>query len=133
LHQSLKWNGTPEKITIDKSGANTAALEGHNAETEASIEIRQIKYLNDIVGSSGHQAAGAADAGVQVLPVRRGDACRHRTHAHDPEGPVANDRRAVSGSAILFVGGIGPLISIGIACPRRKFTTEPPNAPVPFP
>jgi transposase-like protein len=40
LHQSL-----PEKITIDKSGANTAALESYNAEHEADIEIRQIKCL----------------------------------------------------------------------------------------
>ena len=49
LRKAIKWNGTPEKITIDKSGANTAALESHNAETEADIEIRQIKYLNNIV------------------------------------------------------------------------------------
>jgi putative transposase len=49
LRKAIKWNGTPEKITIDKSGANTGAIESHNAETEASIEIRQIKYLNNIV------------------------------------------------------------------------------------
>jgi putative transposase len=49
LRKAIKWNGTPEKITIDKSGANTAAVESHNAETEAAIEIRQIKYLNNIV------------------------------------------------------------------------------------
>ena len=45
----MRWNRTPEKITIDKSGANTAAIESHNAETEAGIEIRQIKYLNNII------------------------------------------------------------------------------------
>jgi putative transposase len=49
LRKAIKWNGTPEKVTIDKSGANTAALERHHAETETSIEIRQIKYLNNIV------------------------------------------------------------------------------------
>jgi putative transposase len=50
LHKAIKWSGTPGKITIDKSGANTAALEkSHNAETEAGIEIRQIQYLNNIV------------------------------------------------------------------------------------
>jgi hypothetical protein len=31
----------------------------------------------------------------------------------------------VSGSAILFVGGIRPVISIGVACPPRNFATEP--------
>jgi transposase-like protein len=49
LRKAIGQNGTPGKITIDKSGANTAAIESHNTEHEADIEIRQIKYLNDIV------------------------------------------------------------------------------------
>ena len=49
LRKAIRSNGTPEKITIDKSGANTAAIQCHNAETKAGIEIRQIKYLNNIV------------------------------------------------------------------------------------
>jgi hypothetical protein len=71
------------------------------------------------------QAAGATDARVQVLPVSRADACRRRTHAHDPQRPVAADGRNVSGTAILFVGRIKPVISIGIVCPPRKFAAEP--------
>jgi VCBS repeat-containing protein len=43
LRKAVKRNGTPEKITIDKNGANTAAIESHNAETEPGIEIGQIK------------------------------------------------------------------------------------------
>ena len=39
----------PEKITIDKSGANTAAIEGMRADSGADIELRQSKYLNNIV------------------------------------------------------------------------------------
>jgi putative transposase len=38
-----------EKITIDKSGADTAAIESYNAEHYAEMEIRQAKYLNNIV------------------------------------------------------------------------------------
>jgi putative transposase len=49
LRKAINGNGTPEKITIDKSGANTAAIESQNAETGAEIEIRRIKYLNNIV------------------------------------------------------------------------------------
>ena len=49
LRKAIGQHGVPEKITIDKSGANTAALESYNAEHEADIEIRQIKYLNNIV------------------------------------------------------------------------------------
>ena len=37
------------KIAIDKSGANTAAIESYNAQNDAEIELRQAKYLNDIV------------------------------------------------------------------------------------
>ncbi len=49
LRKAIRYNGTPGKITIDRSGANTAAIESHNAEHKAGIEIRRIKYLNNIV------------------------------------------------------------------------------------
>ena len=39
----------PETITIDKSGANTAAIEGIRADSGADIQLRQSKYLNNIV------------------------------------------------------------------------------------
>jgi putative transposase len=49
LRKAIGHHGVPEKITIDKSGANTAAIESYNAEHDADIEMRQIKYLNNIV------------------------------------------------------------------------------------
>ena len=49
LRQAICNNGTPVKINIDKSGANTAAIEAYNKESGATIEIRQCKYLNNIV------------------------------------------------------------------------------------
>jgi putative transposase len=49
LRKAIGQNGMPEKITIDKSGANAAAIETYNEEQEADIEIRQIKFLNNIV------------------------------------------------------------------------------------
>ena len=39
----------PEKITIDKSGANTAAIESIKADACVDILMRQCKYLNNIV------------------------------------------------------------------------------------
>jgi putative transposase len=39
----------PAKITIDQSGANTAAIERCNAEYKLTIEVRQVTYLNNIV------------------------------------------------------------------------------------
>ena len=49
LRKAIGQNGMPKKITIDKSGANTAAIESYNKDQEADIEIRQVKYLNNIV------------------------------------------------------------------------------------
>jgi transposase-like protein len=43
LRQAIGHNGTSEKITIDKSGANTAAIESYNSEHRADIEIRRRK------------------------------------------------------------------------------------------
>ncbi len=36
-------------VTIDKSGANTAAIESYNAEHHAEIPTRRVKYLNNTV------------------------------------------------------------------------------------
>lgn len=49
--KAIKSHGVPEKITIDKSGANKAGIDSINIELpkDQQIEIRQIKYLNNIV------------------------------------------------------------------------------------
>ena len=39
----------PKKITIDKSGANTAAIESVKADACVDILMRQNKYLDNIV------------------------------------------------------------------------------------
>ena len=49
LRKAIGQHGMPVKITIDKSSANAAAIEGYNEEQGADIEMRQIKYLNNIV------------------------------------------------------------------------------------
>ena len=49
LRKAIGNHGTPKKITIDKSGANAAAIESYNAEQDADIELRQVKYLNNIL------------------------------------------------------------------------------------
>ncbi len=47
--KAIENNGLPGKITIDKSGSNKAAIKEYNAENDTTIEIRQVKYLNNIV------------------------------------------------------------------------------------
>ncbi|MBT4287493.1 MAG: IS6 family transposase [Deltaproteobacteria bacterium] len=47
--KAISNNGLPEKINIDKSGANLAAIKDYNIEYNTTIEIQQVKYLNNIV------------------------------------------------------------------------------------
>lgn len=49
FEQAIGLHGVPEKITIDKSGANTAAIQSIRSDSGADIEMRQSKYLNNIV------------------------------------------------------------------------------------
>ena len=44
----MKANGVPEKVTVGKSGANKAAIDGINASRETPIVVWQVKYLNNI-------------------------------------------------------------------------------------
>ena len=86
LCKAIGQSGMPEKITIDKSGANAAAVNRYNAEAEASIELRQIKYLNNIVeqdhravkrvtrpmlGFKSFWAAAKTLAGIEIMHMIR--------------------------------------------------------------
>ncbi len=52
----MEQHGLPEKITIDKSGANAAAIEALKEETSQEIVMRQIKYLNKHPRTGTHRA-----------------------------------------------------------------------------
>jgi len=49
LIKAIRRHGVPEKITIDGSEANAAAIRTYNQEHGTTIVIRQVKYLNNIV------------------------------------------------------------------------------------
>ncbi len=49
FRRAIDQNGEPETITVDKSGANLAALEALNGERPTPIKVRQNKYLNNII------------------------------------------------------------------------------------
>ena len=55
LERAINLHDVPEKITIDKSGANTAAIESVKADACVDILMRNNKYLNNIV-EQGHRA-----------------------------------------------------------------------------
>ncbi|SCZ86811.1 IS6 family transposase [Nitrosomonas mobilis] len=47
--KAMQASDIPEKITMDKNGANKAAIDEINANREISMMVRQVKYLNNIV------------------------------------------------------------------------------------
>ena len=51
FRKAIRQHGEPEVVTIDKSGANTAALAALNAgkSKDDAITVRQQKYLNNLV------------------------------------------------------------------------------------
>jgi len=49
FERAIDLHDVPEKITIDKSGANTAAVQSLVADSGLAIVLRQSKYLNNLV------------------------------------------------------------------------------------
>jgi putative transposase len=86
FEKAIRHNTVPDKVTMDKSSANQAALEQLNKERQVPIEIRQVKYLNNIVeqdhraikritrpmlGFKSFRAARAILAGIELMHMIR--------------------------------------------------------------
>ena len=79
-------NGDPDKVAMDRSGANKAAINAINAGHDVQILVRQLKYLNNIV-EQDHRAikrvtkpmlnfksfrsAGSVLAGIELIHMIR--------------------------------------------------------------
>src|SRR3954463_15827947 len=88
LRKAIRTQGLPEKITIDRSGSNTAAIRHYNKLHKTAIVIRQSKYLNNLVeqdhravkrlthpmlGFKSFWAACCTIAGIEVMhAIRKG-------------------------------------------------------------
>jgi transposase-like protein len=51
FRKAFKENGIPDKVNVDKSGSNKAALDSFNKDLpeDGQTEVRQNKYLNNII------------------------------------------------------------------------------------
>ena len=102
LERAIDLHGMPQKITIDKSGANTAAIEGSRADSGADLKMRQIKYLNNIfeqdhraikrvvrpmLGFKTFRCARALIAGIETMhTIRKGQLVAHEGQASSAAG-----------------------------------------------
>ena len=96
LERAINLHSVPEKLTIDKSGANTAAIESLKVDAFVDILRRQNKYLNNII-EQDHRAvkreSHPTNALVQVILECSNPHWRHRDNAHDSQGPDGPARR----------------------------------------
>jgi putative transposase len=82
LTKAIRRHGVPDKVTIDGSEANAAAIRSYNEEHGTAIIIRQVKYLNNMVeqdhrsvkrvtrsmlGFKSSAAAQAALLGIELM------------------------------------------------------------------
>jgi putative transposase len=82
LTKAIRRHGVPEKITIDGSEANAAAIRGYNEAHGTAIIIRQVKYLNNrveqdhravkrvtrpMLGFKAFEAAQGTLAGIELM------------------------------------------------------------------
>jgi len=86
--KALGANGDPDKVAMDKSGANKAAMDAINTSRAMPILVRQVKYLNNIVEQDhraikrltkpmlnfkSFRAAGSVLAGIELIyMIRKG-------------------------------------------------------------
>jgi putative transposase len=84
--KAMGANGDPDKVAMDQSGANKAAIDAINAGRNAPILVLQVKYLNNIVEQDhraikrvtrpmlnfkSFRAAGSVLAGVELMHMIR--------------------------------------------------------------
>jgi putative transposase len=84
--KAMRYSEIPGTVTMDKSGANKAALDQLKMEQDIPIAIRQVKYLNNIVeqdhraikrvtrpmlGFKSFRAAQAILAGIELMHMIR--------------------------------------------------------------
>ncbi len=105
LRLPIGQNGAPKKVTIDKSGANTAAIESYNAENGADIKIRRYlkiveqdhraikRVVRPALGFKSFRSAAATLADVDLMHMIR-------------KAQLQNDRQIAPSEAVLRSCGV---------------------------
>jgi len=80
--KAIEANGDPDRVAMDESGVNKAAIDAINASRDVPILLRQVKYLNNTVEKDhraikrvtrpmlnfkSFRAAGSVLAGVELM------------------------------------------------------------------
>lgn len=100
FERAIDLHGVPEKITIDKSGANTTAIVSIQADSGLPVEMRQSKYLNNVIeqdhraikritrpmlGFKTFRCAHPVIAGIEIMHmIRKGQLAGIKDQASSP-------------------------------------------------
>jgi transposase-like protein len=124
FEKAIAQNGEPETVTIDKSGANVAALDVLNAERQTPIKIRQNKYLNNVV----EQDHRAIKRRIRPMLCFKNFRCARillsgiEAHAHDRQGPNARPwHRIQSRPTVSLTGSISHPTYTAAGSPSRPY------------
>ena len=81
--KAMGANGVPDKVAMDKSGANKAAIDAVNSGRDEPIVVRQVKYLNNIraikrvtkpmLNFKSFRSAACVLAGIELMHMIRKD------------------------------------------------------------
>jgi putative transposase len=85
FYKAMEENGDPDKVAMEKSGGNKAAIDAINAGRAVPILVRQVAYLNNIaeqdraikrvtrpmLNFESFQSAGSARAGIKLMHMIR--------------------------------------------------------------
>ena len=130
FEKAIDRNGAPETVTMDKSGANLAALQAINAERETPIKVRQVKYLNNIV-EQDHRAIKRRTRpmmGFKDFRCARIILSGIEDDAYDQERPnEGRRRRANSCRSVLFFDDVRSPYHIGIFSPFPPYRDTTPG------
>ena len=97
--KAMQANNVPEKVTMDKSGANKAAIDGINAGRETAIVERpsEVPQQHRPARPSGGEASHQTDAQFQIISSRQMCTGRQQSRLLDQDTRLRDpfDRHAV--------------------------------------
>jgi hypothetical protein len=106
LCKAIDQHGAPAKITIDKSGANAAAIESYKDDRAIKRQVRPM------IGFKSFWSAAVTFAGIELTHMIR-------------KGQLKAPATTVSGAAVLFVGQLTFMARRRLLRLSPGFATEP--------
>lgn len=101
LKHAIRLHGQPEKITLDKVGANTTAKDDYAIARDSEIVFRRSQYRNEIIEQGHREISRASYIGAQVPMLRTSSPVYGR--CADSQGATRVPRRVRIAPSLAFL------------------------------